>query len=301
MRRKRLSGEIPLRLFDPTRGQLALSVGDLTPERHHPSRSNCFTILWIPAGRGVFHRGLDSYAFEGPVLLFGSPYQTLFIESSPLLEGQVILFHANFFCIETYHHEVGCNGVLFNDLNNIPLVQPDEAFSMEIQNLLQQMRQELQVSGLAHSEILVSYLKVLLIKATRLKLESQRQATDLIEPASKPVLLMELTDLIERHFKERLGPADYAQRLHISLKALGKLVKTHLGKTLTDLIRERTLQHAKWQLLHTLRPVKEVAAEAGFSDELYFSRVFKQETGLSPKAFREFETAIRGGRNLSMD
>lgn len=88
--------------------------------------------------------------------------------------------------------------------------------------------------------------------------------------------------------------------LHISAKALGKLVKSHWGRTLTELIRERLLKHAKWQLLHTLRPVKEVAWEVGFADEFYFSRLFKKATGMSPSAFREFETTIRGGSNLSM-
>jgi AraC-like DNA-binding protein len=60
------------------------------------------------------------------------------------------------------------------------------------------------------------------------------------------------------------------------------------------------LTHAKWQLLHTLRPVKEIAREVGFDDELYFSRLFKKATGMSPLHFREFETEIRGGSNLSM-
>jgi AraC-like DNA-binding protein len=53
-------------------------------------------------------------------------------------------------------------------------------------------------------------------------------------------------------------------------------------------------------MLHTLKPVKEVAAEVGFHDELYFSRLFKKATGVSPTFFREFETEIRGGSNLSM-
>ena len=83
-------------------------------------------------------------------------------------------------------------------------------------------------------------------------------------------------------------------------KTLGRCVREQLGKTLTDLIRERILTHAKWQLLHTLKPVKEVATELGFQDELYFSRLFKKATGLSPTFFREFETEIRAGSNLSM-
>ena len=39
---------------------------------------------------------------------------------------------------------------------------------------------------------------------------------------------------------------------------------------------------------------------SGFDDELYFSRLFKRATGFSPTFFREYETAIRGGSNLSM-
>ena len=88
--------------------------------------------------------------------------------------------------------------------------------------------------------------------------------------------------------------------LHIAPKSLARLVKMHLNKTLTELIRERVLRQAKWELLHTLKPVKQIASELGFADELYFSRFFKKATGRAPTAFRDFETEIRGGSNLSM-
>lgn len=106
--------------------------------------------------------------------------------------------------------------------------------------------------------------------------------------------------MIEDHYPSWHSPAEYADALHLTPKTLGRIVREHLGTTPTDLIRSRILTHAKWELLHTLKPVKEVARELGFGDELYFSRLFKKATGYSPTYFREFKTEIRGGSNLSM-
>jgi len=77
-------------------------------------------------------------------------------------------------------------------------------------------------------------------------------------------------------------------------------VKAHFHKTVSDLIRERIVKHARWQLLHTLKRVKEIAHEVGFEDEFYFSRLFKRALGRAPLVFREQETALRSGANLSM-
>lgn len=292
---------MPLHLFDPRRGDLAFKLEDLGVgvEFSHPQRFNYFTVLWLRKGRGRLHADLSEYAFEGPALLFFNPYQTFFLAPESPLQGISLQFHANFFCIETHHEAVGCNGVLFNDIYGQPLIRLSGDLVPEFEHLLSQMEVEFRTSGLAHAEALVSYLKLFLIKATRLKLEQQKLAPGDTSGSAPPVL-ERLTQLIEEHYRTQHSPAEYASALHITPKALGKLVKTHLGKTLTELIRERLLRHAKWQLLHTRRPVKEIAWEVGFADELYFSRVFKKAIGCSPTSFREFETAIRGGRNLSM-
>ena len=291
---------VRLRLFDPEKGDLPLQLSPLDAETLRvPQRSNCFTVVWVRKGEGVFHPDLASYSFAGPTLLFANPYQTIFLVPGFALDGVVLRFHANFLCIETHHEEVGCNGVLFNDSYGEPQVRVNEVAASEIETLLGQMEREFQSAGLAHSELLVSLMKILLIKASRLKLDAM-ETRDVDPVADRPQSLDRLTALIEENHRMLHRPADYAPLMSMTPKALGKLVKKHFGKTLTELIRERVLKHAKWQLLHTLRPVKEIAAEAGFADELYFSRLFKRTTGLSPSGFREFETAIRGGRNLSM-
>lgn len=288
-------------LYDPRNAAPSLAVADvgIGVDSGNPTRTNYFSVYWIQTGHGTVWADTACHPFTSPSLLFFVPYQNIRFAPEQPVRGVNVQFHANFLCIETYHEEVGCNGVLFNDVYGVPVVALDERHNREFGELVGQIRRELAEGGLAHSEILLSYLKVLLIRATRLKREQQGPSCE--SPAGRlPPVLESLRELIEAHYRHMHAPADYARLLHSDPKTLGKAVKTHLHKTLTELIRERILKQAKWDLLHTLKPVKQIAHELGYSDELYFSRLFKRATGHSPVFFREFETAIRGGRNLSI-
>ncbi|MGV3485504.1 MAG: helix-turn-helix transcriptional regulator [Planctomycetaceae bacterium] len=187
---------------------------------------------------------------------------------------------------------------MFNDPCGVPVLEIAEHTCAEVADLFARISRELTEQGLAHTEAALAFLKVLLIVATRSKIagEGSCEAVTL----SRHPVLSQLTLLIEQHYRNWHSPAQYADALHMTPKTLARVIREHLGTTVTDLIRRRILTHAKWHLLHTLRPVKEIAREVGYQDELYFSRLFKKATGISPTHFRDFETAIRGGSNLSM-
>jgi AraC-like DNA-binding protein len=288
-------------LYDPRTGGRALRTHTLRLDGgpSEPARTNYFAVYFIASGSGTVWADAARFAFGPDALLFFVPYQHVrFVPDGPV-HGEVVQFHANFLCVETFHAEVGCSGVLFNDPHGVPVVPLDDRAKPEVTGLIERIRREQGGSELAHGEVMLAYLKVLLILAARLKTPRAEtcgpRATDPRHP-----ILVQFRDLIERNYPSWHSPAEYAEALHLTPKALGRIVREHLGATPTDLIRNRILTHAKWHLLHTLKPVKEVARELGFGDELYFSRLFKKATGRSPTDFRDFETEIRGGSNLSM-
>jgi AraC-like DNA-binding protein len=69
-------------------------------------------------------------------------------------------------------------------------------------------------------------------------------------------------------------------QLHRKLTALTGLSPKHF-------IRLVRLRHAQRRLLETEETIAEAAYATGFSDPGYFTRVFKQEFGVTPAAWRE--------------
>ncbi|MBN8422729.1 MAG: helix-turn-helix transcriptional regulator [Verrucomicrobia bacterium] len=261
-------------------------------------RSPCFTLFLLERGNGSVRVDHATHDFAAPALLCLNPYQRVVFAPGRAASGWMLQFHANFFCIETHHHAVGCNGVLFNEVYDVPLVRLEPDQMAEFERLTGQMDHELRQQAVAHLEVLVSCLKILLIKATRLKLEQQGEGG--LAATKRPEVLRRFRELLETHYQSLHSPSEYARLLGTSPKILARLARVHFHKTLAEVIRDRVMKHAKWQLLHTLKPVKQVAHEVGFDDEFYFSRIFKRSFGCSPAVFREQETASRGGANLSM-
>jgi len=252
----------------------------------HVQRQNYFSLIWITEGHGKLKADFADYSFEAGALLSFSPYQPFMIYDSSGVKGHAIHFHSDFFCILKHHKEVSCNGLLFNNVYDPPITLINESTAEQLTTLIKQIKVEMQNPALAQYELLVSYLKILLINVTRLKSE-QLPASKELKADGEPFVLQKLKDAIEEHYKTKHSASDYADMLHVSPKALGKIAKSYFNKTLTDLIAERIIIEAKRELYLTKKPVKEIAAELGYQDEYYFSRFFKNNANISPQVYRE--------------
>lgn len=276
-------------LVNPQNGNLAFKLFSFESIScfDHIQRLNYYSLIWVQKGEGKVKVDFSEYDFAKDQLLAFAPYQPFMLSSTDAIEGKVIHFHPDFFCIMKHHDEVACNGVLFNNIYEPPYVFIDEGTRATFNMVLEQMRIEMQNPALAQYELLISYLKIFLITASRLKKEQQPKEFVPIEENTAPFILQNLKKFIEQNFKTKHSASDYADLLNISPKALAKITKNHFNKTLTNLIAERIIIEAKRELYLTNKPVKEIAYELGYDDEHYFSRFFKTNAEVSPQTYRE--------------
>ena len=276
-------------LVNPQNGNLAFKYVEFEDNSFfdHIQRNNYFSLILVTHGNGKLKADFTDYNFEENSLFAFSPHQPYMFTTDTALKGVAIYFHPEFFCIYKHHKEVSCNGVLYNNIYQPPFVTVDESSGATFKMLAEQIKAEMQKPELAQHELLVSYLKIFLINAARLKTQQQPAAAESVKDNKEPFILQKLKDAIEANFKTKHSPADYAEMLYISPKALAKITKSHFNKTLSSLINERIIIEAKRELYLTDKTVKEIAWELGYEDEYYFSRFFKVNADISPQLYRE--------------
>jgi len=283
-----MSDQVVFTLINEQNGNLAFKLFSFQDNSYfdHLQRNNYYSLVWVKEGIGKLKTNFSEYNFEKNSLFSFAPYQP-FMLSSTSIKGVAIYFHSDFFCIHKHQTEVTCNGVLFNNIYQKPFFLVDEKLEDALDKVIGQIKTEIQRPGLAQYELLISFMKIFLISASRAKAQQQPESIPLSTTRKEPFILQNLKEAIEKDFRSKHTPQDYAILLNISSNALARIAKTHFNKTLTNLITERIIIEAKRELYLTNKSVKEVAYELGYDDEYYFSRFFKKNVNISPQAYRE--------------
>lgn len=95
-------------------------------------------------------------------------------------------------------------------------------------------------------------------------------------------------DYIETHYREEtLSLKDMAKTNYYNFNYAAQLFKRHTGVTFSRYVTDLRLRKAQTLLAETDLSVTAIALKVGFSDDKYFTRVFKKIKGLTPSQYRK--------------
>ncbi len=119
-------------------------------------------------------------------------------------------------------------------------------------------------------------------------LELQRQAAAHIaaEQAQKSRRFEEIVAYIDGNYRENLTVSSIARQFGYNEKYLVRLFQKHTRTSIKGYIIKTRLKVAETLLLSTNDSMAMIAQQAGFSNEYYFMRRFKQEYNMTPLQYR---------------
>ncbi|WP_157973658.1 arabinose operon transcriptional regulator AraC [Tropicimonas sp. IMCC34043] len=93
--------------------------------------------------------------------------------------------------------------------------------------------------------------------------------------------------LISENLDKPLGVKDIARQVCLSPSRLSHLFRHYIGTGVVQWRDAQRVQYAIQLLRVTNVPIKSLSQMVGYDDPLYFSRVFRRHTGMSPRTFRD--------------
>jgi two-component system, response regulator YesN len=101
------------------------------------------------------------------------------------------------------------------------------------------------------------------------------------------LLINRALNYLDNHYDEKISLEDVAQKLHLSKHYLCNAFKKATGENMSLYINKLRIEKAKRLLVESDGRIKEIFEEVGYSNQQYFSKVFKKVTGLTVMEYKE--------------
>ncbi|HSV79666.1 MAG TPA: AraC family transcriptional regulator [Ramlibacter sp.] len=278
-----------------TRPRFGIRSGAMAAGNRLLHRHDYFEVLFFAAEASAQRIALREYVTRRGSIFFVSPMTPHQVRFEPAASCYVLYFDAAFL-----HPGLGDQiDIDMEMLARAPELAPfvyqrDLDFVLDapaiqlIEAMCRRMLQETGGNRICAKEIFRANLIQLLGEVTQLY-ETQIRALMQERPPSGGTErhVKGVMRFIDRNLAGQATLTDAARAVAVSPNYLATLLKRETGKTFVELVTERRVERAAELLSYTALRVSQIADEAGFSEPEYFSRRFKQVTGLSPLQFRE--------------
>jgi AraC family transcriptional regulator, transcriptional activator of pobA len=241
-------------------------------------------ILFLPKNTPI-QVDFQNFNLDADSLLFINPKVVIQPVKSEHHQEELLHFNRDFYCIEIHDQEVACDGILYNNVFEVPFIKLRDHQSSYMQKIIREIQDEMENEDASTEEMLRILLKLIILKSTRIWKEQHQLADN--EQQADVHFLRRFSKLVEQHYKTLHTVADYANLLFITPKHLSKKISLVSKDTPNNIIKNRIILESKRLLAHTSMSVKEIAYSLNYEDDAYFVRFFTKNTGISPTSFRK--------------
>jgi AraC family transcriptional activator of pobA len=255
----------------------------LRQNRQRPHRHDFYQVFWMTRGAPSFHIDFDHLPIEAHTLVFVPPGAVHTFGAQHPTAGYILSFEEDF--LETEGHSIN----LFTECPTLDPAQfrpvlaiPKSSFE-RVDYYCRRMFEEFNSKQEGYRGASAALLRLLFVEIRRCLLNH-----------SAPNAFHKYSALTARFLRSlsarpyQLATASEAARfLGVSRSWLNQLVRQETAKNLTEHLRGRLILESKRLLAHSDLNISEIAYQLGFDDASYFTRLFRQVEGSSPREFRE--------------
>ncbi|MCR5100381.1 MAG: AraC family transcriptional regulator [Butyrivibrio sp.] len=94
-------------------------------------------------------------------------------------------------------------------------------------------------------------------------------------------------NFINSNLESKLTLSNIADKFNINKSYLSSRFKKEVGENITDFIKHKRIEHAVFFLENTDLSVMDISYKCGIFDLSYFTKLFKEEKGISPTEYRK--------------
>lgn len=231
-----------------------------------------YQILYVASGKAHFwFNGIEEIVDSGHMVLY-KPKEVqkyvYYVEDHP----EVFWIHFTGYDVKNIleYHGISLNQHVFYS-GTLP----------EYKMLFRKIIRELQQCEYGYEDYIASSFNNILLLVSRQQQNGENYTVTIPEEIEMAV------SYFNENYNTKISVAQYAESLHISTNWFIRNFKQHMKMSPAQYLLSLRMVNAQSLLENTDYSVGEIAEIVGYDNQLYFSRVFKKEYGISPAQYRK--------------
>lgn len=254
-----------------------------------------FELVYIVEGTGIqcinqnqfaYHPGHmflitpeDCHSFDvhTTTTFFYLRFNDIYIRESGILTSNIQKLE---FILQNANHKPGC---ILKNIVDKQVVKP----------LVDAIIREYETRDIYNQELIQQYVNTLIVLVARnIAKFLHLELCDNTDQKAANILNFIQANI---YYPDKLRAEYLCNHFNVSINYLGKYFKQHTGSTLQKYITQYRQTLIEHRLTHSDKRLGEIVSEFGFTDESHLNKFFRNNRGMSPKAFRQERLAGAAG------